>query len=185
MTAVTHSRPTAGPIGLLASPRVPAALVIAGTGALVVAFASQHWGGLAPCELCLWQRWAYAAAIGALMPGMFVKDRPGARAVILVLGALAFLAGAGIAFFHAGVEQGWWTGLTACANPAAGATSVDDLLRQLEAAPIARCDEIPWSFLGLSMAGWNVLAMLGLAAISAVAARLAWAANARLKETAA
>ena len=171
MSSAAHTDVRPGPWALLAHPWVPAALVIVGTGALVAAFAAEHWGGLPPCELCLWQRWAYAAAIGLLMPGMFVKDRPRARALILGMGAVAFLAGAGIAFFHAGVEQGWWQGLTGCTNAAAGATSVEDLLRQLEAAPIARCDEIPWSFLGLSMAGWNVPAMLGLAAIAALAAR--------------
>lgn len=175
MTSVAHPPPSAAP---LAHPWLPAILVLASTAALVTAFAAQHWGGLPPCQLCIWQRWAYAAAIGALMPGMFVAARPGARAATLAIGAAAFLAGAGIALFHAGVEQGWWQGLTACTNPAADAASVDELLARLNAAPIARCDEIPWSFLGLSIAGWNMLAMLGLAAVSALGARAAWATRA-------
>lgn len=168
MTATTEPARDARPALLL---------ILASLGALGTALASQYWGGLAPCELCLWQRWAYAAAIGALLPGLFVTGRPGAQAAILAMGGVAFLAGAGIAMFHVGVEQKWWTGLTGCTNPASGATSVEDLLRQLEAAPIARCDEIAWSLFGISMAGFNVLASLALAAFAVHAARAAWAGN--------
>lgn len=75
------------------------------------------------------------------------------------------LAGAGIAGYHTGVEQGWWQGLAACSAPDIGSLSSDELFDRIMSAPVARCDEIPWSFLGLSMAAWNGLLSLGLAAL--------------------
>ncbi|MGH6718441.1 MAG: disulfide bond formation protein B, partial [Alphaproteobacteria bacterium] len=84
------------------------------------------------------------------------------------LGAL--VAGAGIAGFHVGVEQHWWTGLNTCAGQGTAGLSRDALKDQLLATAPARCDEIPWSLAGVSMAGWNGIFSLGLAA--AVAAGL-------------
>jgi disulfide bond formation protein DsbB len=133
------------------------------------AFAFQYIGGLAPCALCLWQRWPHAAAIliGA------VAFATGWRG-LLWLGALAALATAGIGIFHVGVEQLWWEGLATCTAGSISGISAADLLNPAAdvAAPV-RCDEIPWQMLGISMAGWNAIISLGLAAVWVMAARRA------------
>ena len=156
---------------LSAPPRLlPAALIGVCLSALGIALLAQHGGGLPPCELCIWQRWAYGAAIAALLPGALAPpDRPTLRRLSLAFGALAFTAGAGISVFHAGVEQGWWPGLSGCAANYT-ATTAEEMLAQMLAAPIARCDEIPWSFLGLSIAGWNAVASALLAALAGLGA---------------
>lgn len=131
---------------------------------LLAAFAFQYLGGLAPCELCLWQRYPHAAAAllgaGALMI-------PGAALPLLGLGAA--LSTAAIGAYHTGVERGWWDGPAACSGSGASNMSAEDLYDQIMAAPLVRCDEVAWQMLGLSMASWNMLASLGLAAIWAVA----------------
>ncbi|MBM3555597.1 MAG: disulfide bond formation protein B [Alphaproteobacteria bacterium] len=127
---------------------------------LASAFAFQHLGGLIPCPLCIWQRWPYAAvvvlgAIGWLAPGI-------AR-LALAACALAFAIDAGIAFYHVGVEQHWWAGTAECtAQTAKPASSIEEMRARILAAPIVRCDDIPWSLLGISMAGWNGLAAFAL-----------------------
>ena len=133
------------------------------------AFAFQYIGGLAPCPLCLWQRWPHAAAI---LIGV-VALTTGMRG-LLSLGALAALTTAGIGVFHVGVEQGWWEGLATCTAGSISGLSTADLLNPAAdvAAPV-RCDAIAWQLLGVSMAGWNVILSLGLAAIWATAARKA------------
>jgi disulfide bond formation protein DsbB len=131
------------------------------------AFAFQYIGGLAPCQLCLWQRWPHAAAIliGA------VALATGWRG-LLWLGALAALTTAGIGGFHVGVEQGWWEGLATCTGGSISGISTADLLNPAAdvAAPV-RCDAIAWSMLGISMAGWNMIVSVGLAAVWMMAAR--------------
>lgn len=143
-------------------------LAFGGSFALLAgAFAFQYIGGLPPCKMCLWQRWPHAAAI-AIGPAALL-----AGGVLLPLaGALAALTTAGIGGFHAGVEQGWWEGPTTCTSTNdIGGLSTDDLLAQITAAPLVRCDEIAWQMMGLSMAGWNMVISLGLAALWIMAAR--------------
>jgi disulfide bond formation protein DsbB len=136
---------------------------------LAAAFAFQHLGGLAPCALCLWQRWPHAAAvlIGALA---LATGRGG----LAWAGMLAALATAGIGGFHAGVELGWWEGLASCSGGAAlsGLSGADLLDPTLDLAAPVRCDAVAWSFLGLSMAAWNMIASLGLAGLWLAAARM-------------
>lgn len=158
---------------LLSAPRLPVlGLMAAAVTALAAALVAEHVFGLAPCQYCWWQRYAFAAAIGVLLPGLLFGRKPAARGVVLGLGAAAFLAGAGIALFHAGVEQHWWQGVTACSAAGTAAGSLDDLRAAILAAPVVRCDEIAWSLLGLSMAGWNVLYSGGLALVAGAAAIL-------------
>ena len=131
---------------------VPVALL---GGALL----SQYVGGLYPCEMCYWQRWPHAAAIllaaGALMSPV---DAPRTRLLVL-LAALAIAVSGAIGLFHAGVELGYWEGITHCT--ATGATSLQDIL----SVPLVRCDQVQWSFLGVSMAGWNAILSIGGAAL--------------------
>lgn len=138
-----------------------------GSAALLAgAFAFQHLGGLAPCTLCLWQRWPHAAAIVIGVVALATGGRG-----LLWLGALAALATAGIGGFHVGVEQGWWQGLASCTAGSIEGISTADLLNPaVDVAAPVRCDEVPWSLAGLSMAGWNMVLSLVLAAVWGLAA---------------
>ncbi len=134
---------------------------------LLGAFAFQYIGGLAPCTLCLWQRWPHAAAV---LIGVAALALPG-RALPL-LGLAAAVTAAAIGGFHAGVERGWWQGLASCSGGSIAGISMDDLLNPAtDVAPPVRCDQIAWSLAGLSMAAWNMVLSLGLAALWAMAAR--------------
>ena len=143
-------------------------LAAGGSAALLLgAFAFQHIGGMAPCALCIWQRWPHGLAVGAGAIGL--AARPGLMAG---LGAVAALTTAGIAGYHTGVERGWWPGPSDCSGggPVAG-MSAEDLMAQIMAAPLVRCDEVPWEMLGLSMASWNMVASFGLAGLWLMALR--------------
>lgn len=140
----------------------------AGSAALLLGAWCFQLLGYAPCKLCLWQRWPHAAAVAL---GLLAWAGPAWSRPLALMGALAALATAGIGAFHAGVEQGWWQGPTSCSGGDIGAMSADELLDSIMAAPLVRCDEIAWSFLGLSMAAWNAAISLGLALVWLAAAR--------------
>ena len=131
---------------------VPAAL-------LGGAYLSQYGFGLYPCEMCWWQRYAHFAAL-ALAVLAFL--RPGGRLPV-ALAAVAIAVSGLIGGFHAGVEYGWWEGLTACAN-AASAGNGDPLAAILD-TPLISCNEVQWSLLGISLAGWNCLISCAGAAV--------------------
>lgn len=133
---------------------------------LAGAFAFQHIGGMAPCQLCLWQRWPHAAAVLIGVLALALGWR-----VLALIGAVAALTTAAIGTFHVGVEQRWWEGLASCTAGSISGISTADLLNPnvVVAAPV-RCDEIAWQLLGVSMAGWNVIISLGLAGIWTLAA---------------
>ncbi|WP_407496517.1 disulfide bond formation protein B [Pseudooceanicola sp. MF1-13] len=126
---------------------------------LLGAFGFQHIGDLAPCKLCLWQRWPHAAAV--LIGGAVLIT---GQKVLNWLGALAAAATAGIGLYHTGVERGWWEGPSTCTSSSAGNMSADDFFNQVIGAPLIRCDEVAWSLMGLSMASWNAIASLILMA---------------------
>lgn len=137
------------------------------TALLIGAFGFQYIGGLWPCTLCLWQRWPHAVAVLAGALGLALPQR-----IWPILGMIAALTTASIAAFHVGVEQTWWEGLATCTADTMGSVSVEDLLNTnvTVGAPV-RCDAIAWTLFGISMAGWNALLSLGLAAIWFGAAR--------------
>ncbi len=144
-----------------------------GSGAILAgAFGFQYVGGLAPCQLCLWQRWPHAAAIAIMILALFVQERALPGWILAIVGMMAALTTAGIGMFHVGVEYQWWEGLASCSGNSIAGLSVNDLLNPdvTIAAPV-RCDAVAWSFFGVSMAGWNVILSLGLAAIWLLAAR--------------
>ncbi len=130
-------------------------------GLLAGAYGFQHIGGLPPCEMCYWQRWAHMAALGFAIAALIGGRLPDRGRSFVWLAALGILASGGIGAYHAGVEAGIFTGFTQCTSPLAGG-SAEDLLRQIMEAPVIRCDQVPWSLLGISMAGWNaILSILG------------------------
>jgi len=143
--------------------------VLAAAGLLIAVFAMQYIGGLAPCSLCLSQRWPHGAALAlGLIAFVPIISAP-ARRLLLSLIALSFAITAGIGAYHAGVEYGWFAGPTACSGTISGNT-VEELKRQLMAQPVIRCDEIAWSLFGVSLAGYNFLASTALAVFCAAAA---------------
>lgn len=128
---------------------------------LVGAWSFQWWGGLFPCELCWWQRYAHIAALGVALLALLVGVLQ-ARFVLVALAGLAIAASALIAGYHAGIEYGWWQGITACtSNVKFGG---GDPLAAIMAAPAVRCDEVQWKMAGVSLAGFNFL-ISGLAAV--------------------
>jgi disulfide bond formation protein DsbB len=148
-------------------------LAAAGSAALLAgAFAFQYIGGLAPCHLCLLQRYPHGAAvaIGALallIPGTLLGR------MLPWAGAAAALTTAAYGAYHSGVERHWWAGPDTCTSGPIGQLSAKDLLAKIQAAPVVQCDQVAWQMFGLSMASWNMLAALILVAIWVKAARTA------------
>ncbi|WP_291295080.1 disulfide bond formation protein B [Elioraea sp.] len=136
---------------------------LAAAAALAVALASEHLGGLAPCELCLWQRWPYWAAVGV---GLAAFAAPRLATPLALVVIALFLGNAVLAAFHAGVEWGFWPSpLPGCgAAGSGGAATIDELMARLKAAPIVRCDQPAIVIAGLSMAGWNAVFALAVGA---------------------
>lgn len=146
---------------------IPLGLLFMSAAALGGAYAFQYLGGLQPCTLCLYQRWPWWIAGGlALLALFFIRERRMSHS-LSTLGALSILVGAGIAVYHAGIEQHWWTGPTACSGTAATPQTLEALRAQIFAAPVVRCGDIQWSLFGISMAAYNALISLatGLSAL--------------------
>ncbi len=142
-------------------------LASSGSAALLLgAFAFQYIGGLAPCALCLWQRWPHAAAVGLGAVGLVMP-----AAWVAWLGAVAAAATGGIGIYHTGVERDWWEGPSTCTSAGVSGLSPEQLMEQILAAPLVRCDDVPWEMLGLSMASWNAVISFALVLVWLAAAR--------------
>lgn len=137
-----------------------AAFAAAGSAALLAGALVFQALGYAPCPLCLWQRWPHLAAIAIGVLAVFIPRRG-----LLWLGALAAATSGAIGLYHTGVERGWWQGPSSCTASTVRGLSSGELLNQIMAAPLIRCDEVAWQMLGLSMASWNLLASLALAGV--------------------
>ena len=128
------------------------------------ALGSQYIGGLHPCEMCYWQRWPHAAAIVfAALAFTAPADTSRSRNLTL-LAALCIAVSGVIGVYHAGVEAKVFEGFTQCTATGKGLSNAD-LLKQITHAPLIRCDEVQFRFLGISMAGWNAICSLGGAAL--------------------
>lgn len=139
---------------------VPAGLLLLAVTALGGALTSQYAFGMNPCPLCIYQRWPYAIIIALSLLALFMelKKKEKAAAALVFLCGLALLAGGAIAAYHVGVEQHWWKSfLEGCT---VSFDNAQDLLKQIESTRAARCDEIPWSLFGISMAGYNAIISL-------------------------
>lgn len=141
--------------------------LLGSAGLLLGALAFQYIGGMAPCPLCIWQRWphvvAFVGAVALVLPGVLWP----------LIGAGGAAVSGGIGVYHTGVERGWWPGPATCsAGGDLSALSPEQLLAQIMSAPVVRCDEVPWEMLGLSMASWNAVASFGIAALWLVSLRL-------------
>jgi disulfide bond formation protein DsbB len=138
-------------------------LALVSAAILLAALALQFLGGLAPCPLCIWQRWPYVALVALGLIGWGWRPR-----ALLGIATLALLGGAGLAAYHVGIEQGWWALPGGCIA-GGSAESVEELKRLLAEARPA-CDQVGFTFLGLTLAGWNLVASLALAAYATAAA---------------
>ncbi len=125
---------------------------------------SQYWGGLAPCELCLKERWPWTAAIVVATVATTTGSRTALSRVALLLG-LVFAASAALAFYHVGVEQHWFRGPSACTAPATAADTLEALKAQILHRQPVLCDQVAWSLWGVSLAGWNLLASVAMTGI--------------------
>jgi disulfide bond formation protein DsbB len=137
-----------------------AAALLVPAGAMAAALVAQYRYGLAPCEMCWWQRYAHIAALVVALGAYVVRDPRGVRALVW-LAVLGIAVSGVIGGFHAGVEYHWWQGLTACSTTHFSG----DPLAAIMAAPLVRCDVPAWTLFGVSMAGYNCLGSLTAAAV--------------------
>ncbi|HEX3209627.1 MAG TPA: disulfide bond formation protein B [Geminicoccaceae bacterium] len=148
---------------ILAQPIACLLLALISAVILLAALGLQYLGGLAPCHLCVLQRWPYVVLVALGLVGWRWQPR-----LVLGLSIVALLAGAGLAAYHFGIEQGWWALPESCVA-GGSAQSLEELKRMLaEAAPT--CDQVRFTLLGLTLAGWNFLTSVALAAYAAAAA---------------
>jgi disulfide bond formation protein DsbB len=139
---------------------IPAAL-------LAGAWSFQLFGGLYPCEMCHWQRWPHYAAVVVALLAFVVPGRSGKTAMVALAALLIAVSGV-IGVLHAGIEYHWWQGFTACTSTVSDpGASTDQMLKDLLAAPIVRCDAAQWTLGGISLAGFNAILSLGGALIIA------------------
>ena len=139
-------------------------MALIGSGALLGgALYFQYVVGLAPCEMCHWQRWPHMVVIAVGLAAVIATRWP-RFALACVWAAIAALAvTSAIGVFHAGVEFHWWQGPQSCTGRIPSGLTVEQLKKYLAAAPIVRCDQTAWSMGGISMAGWNAILSFGLA----------------------
>ncbi|RJE83111.1 disulfide bond formation protein B [Paracoccus onubensis] len=142
----------------------------AGSAALLIAALGFQAAGYAPCELCILQRWPHLAAV--IIAGVIWLT--GRVRALSVLGMAAAAIALGLAIYHSGVEMAWWAGPAHCSGGVGNiaAMSTQDLMAKLQEAPVVRCDEVAWRFLGLSMANWNAICSAILLAVWGKAALL-------------
>ena len=147
-------------------------LAAGGSAALLAgAFAFQYLGGLAPCHLCLLQRWPHAAAALIGVFALLITHRP-LRRLLPLAGAAAAATTAALGLYHTGVERHWWEGPNTCTSGDISTLAVGDLTDQLLAnTTVVQCDQVAWAMAGLSMASWNMLASLGLVALWIIASQ--------------
>lgn len=147
----------------------PLAAASASALALAAAYAAQYAFDIQPCVLCLYQRIPYFIAGTMALLALVLPAGDDDRSLMMALVGAVFLIGAGLAFYHFGVERHWWAGAAAC--QAAGKAgfqplSTAELMEQLHSPPPKPCDQVDWMILGVSVTAWNALASLALAAFS-------------------
>lgn len=158
----------------------PLIVLTASMALLGTAYGFEYIGGLAPCDLCYYQRYPYMATIviGLIGTWVVVASR-GSRnsrsfiAALMFVAMLLFLTDAAVAGYHTGIELTWWPGPDSCTSPSLSFNSFEEFRDQVSSLIAPRCDEVPWEMLSISMAGWNGVAALGMAIFSFAAWRRA------------
>jgi disulfide bond formation protein DsbB len=149
-------------------------LVFGMAGTVGTALAFQHIGGYIPCKLCLDQRIPYYVGVPlmglALLSSAMVWQAWLTRGLLLA-GGLLMTYGLYLGVYHAGVEWALWPGPTDCAVVAPSVdTGGEGVLDALNQVVPPSCDKAAGRFLGLSFAGWNVVASFLLALTAYLAA---------------
>jgi disulfide bond formation protein DsbB len=145
-------------------------ILLAAVATIGGALVFEHVFGLRPCKLCLVQRNPYYLAMPLAAAAILAPTRW--SRILLALVAAIFLVSAGLGAYHSGVEWGFFEGPSDCGGaPAPAAGSMQDFMKQLETARVVSCTEAAWRFLGLSLAGWNVVISLALAGLALVGMR--------------
>jgi len=140
-------------------------------GLLAGALISQYVFGLHPCEMCYWQRWPQWVALAlAALAWSISRPAMGVAKFLTLLAALAIFISGAIGAFHAGVEYGWWKGVTDCASSVQGETTAE-IMDNIMNAPLVRCDKAQWTLWGISLAGFNFLLSCGGAIVILVLLR--------------
>lgn len=174
MTVSTATKPGSLSDATSAASRYAASIAAIAALTLGGAWFFQLVLGLQPCPLCLEQRYAYYLAVPLAIVVAIAAARDAPRSLIyagLFALLLAALANAVLGGYHSGVEWRWWAGPTDCSGPVGNLGSAGDLLSRLDTVKVVRCDEVQWRFLGLSMAGYNVLISLLMAALALLGIR--------------
>ena len=143
---------------------------------LAGAFLFEYLGKLAPCEMCIWQRWAHFGLVLVALSGLLLPLQIRVKLALLVVSFAAFTSAA-IAGFHAGVEWRLWDGPFGCSTSLDNSGELASLVDELLATPVVRCDEVLWSLFGISMAGWNSIISLDIGGF----ALICWMANRQSK----
>lgn len=140
-------------------------MIAAAVIALGTAYIAQYAFGYDPCVLCLYQRVPYAIiGVIGILTLFFIE--PEKMHWVVLFSTIVLLIGAGIAFYHVGVEQKWWISIAPCGGGTGGISTTQDLLRDLQGKPPASCGDAEWTLFGVSMATYNVAVSLALAGTS-------------------
>jgi len=140
---------------------LPLIFLLATGSAIIGALLSQYVWGFNPCNLCIFQRIPYYVIIALSILAILLRSKQTSLMLLLGFCIIAFVAEIGIAGFHVGVEQKWWTGTESCGGGDV-ASSIEALRAQIMGAPISRCDDPSFYFLGITMAAWNFIYSIGL-----------------------
>ncbi len=140
---------------------ISAIILVASILILLIALAFQEIGGFEPCEFCLYQRYPYAIAIVLSTISLFIsgrlQDRNNLAVFLVAVCSVAFATGAAMALYHVGVERSWFQGLASCGGIYGDIKTIEELKARLEIEVAVRCDDVPWSLIGISLAGYNFL----------------------------
>ena len=156
--AAVVAGPKAGGFDAAAAARMIALLLP--LALLAGAYGSQYFGGLYPCEMCWWQRYAHFAALPFAALAFTGSAGSSRSKAFTLLAALAIAVSGAIGVYHAGVEAKIFEGFTQC-TALTSSSNPADLLKEITHAPLVRCDEVQFRFLGITLAGWNAILSLG------------------------
>ena len=156
--AILDRHPLPGLLDRIALPSQLGLVAAIGSAVLLgAAYFFQYVMGLAPCEMCLWQRWPHMLVIAAGVAALACYKTPRLAGALLLLAIAGLVTTAALGLFHAGVELRWWQGPQACSGTIPTGLSAEELRKYLFSTKMVRCDAVAWSLLGISMAGWNAI----------------------------
>ena len=162
----SHEFPPSTPAS---SRRLIGLLLAASLLALAGAFVLENHFGIVGCVLCVYQRVPFAAAAICAAAGIALGRSRSSQRLVLVLCGVAFAAGAGLASYQVGLQQGWWLDAGVCTGSTPIASSTFDLRAAvLSEAGRPPCDQVDWTLFGISLAAFNAFVSSGLALICAV-----------------